>query len=1487
MDWDSAVIQDINQRRKKERELAPEMAEREDNLLRLMSRSLYGEKVHYALELIQNAEDAGASSISFIFEKDKVIVVNDGEAFTPDDVDAICSVKPGRKKNKIGFFGVGFKSVFNITNNPQVISSRFNFQIDDYIYPRPLDSVPNEAKDYYSKDRCSIFVLPQSESLPSIPEVLENFKELDDKILLFLDQLKTLHFIDNIHGERWSIERLPSKDSLVILRDGRDGKTTKWMVFHEDLKVSSKDISIPEGKEGITNTRITIALPADEDTRETNKGSRVYCYLPTDKRSDMPFLVQADFVPTVGRGNIQEVEWNKWLLRRLGALAAEAVEQVKDDPSMGKRLYSFIPLKDEVEEPLMSILSETMYDSLKGRDVAKTIDEDWRKPAECVIAGHPLLTEIIPQVDLAHIFKGPLSYIDIGAPERAQQIMTELGANTLSESEFVEFLGKEELLRKRKPRWFLDAYAYLNEVFNVAGRNYWEEEEERLFSQLEKTKFILTSQDELVPLKDKEKPDMLICYPQSMDLSEVNALFTEGEIVFLNRFFQLSTIIKRKNPDSKEEEKRKKVGKFFEDLGVRKHFRQSHVIKDVILPKYSSGKYRQYDDARLYSFLNYIRAYWSTIQSDVRNKKISESIFDDIGNTVRVKCYSHKNGEQITGYLPPGKIYFSNRYGKKEEMEALYKDVEDIWFLHPYYLNREKRETKKARRGRQRAEYGWKRFAEILGVWSSPRVEKDNSWVSISGKSEYDWVEKRHSSRGLHDIYGDSVSTDLQRLIEFCAAQKDAEITRDRMIRLFTSLSSNWKKYKEHCQARYRYYYYDYNHVVLNSSSFLNYLRNAKWIPTVEGDFCKPEDAFLDSERNRSLLGEDVKFVGIEGNQDFLEDIGINLEPEISQVLEHLKKCSENNDGLGKGKLGKYKEIYSFIAEKVSEGDEADLKELRKEFDAHQLLYLPRKDRTWWTPKHVFWREHSRVFGQLRGYIEHKGTEIYPATLKEFMLSLGVSERPSIRETLEVLEELRAVNDLETLKSIVAKAYSYIDDTLSHDNVEEIDWENTAFLTKTGEFHPPDRIYYEDDEEYAKAFHDKAQFIYVPISWTGLRSFFRSAGFKSLADSLTIVKHLGALNELEGGQLAQVIKSLSFVKNYLANKNLEAHERLSTEGLFDQLADVEVYETNEIRLDISLDDKDNGPITVTGMEKVSYYSIMENRLYLLKGLSPFSSQVAKELSRIFKGSENDVFPFLNAILPMANDEDSLQAQLKLFGIEEKEEQHAGTQQVELIPLEEELEVREEEKVATKEEEMEEEPTVEPPPAPSPRKGLIRPEDYFPSKRKEYIPYVKTEGEAPLEAKEISLREGRRGTPMAPKEPPHTAGSTDAEGIAIQMVINYEATQGREAEDRHRQKGIGYDVYSKKDDGEEMFIEVKHFGEQPGGFRLTPHQLKKARIEGNKYYVYVLAGLREGDHPKVLYIIQDPVRWLTPDPPVQQEYSDWNGGVKHEVTFENA
>ena len=103
------------------------------------------------------------------------------------------------------------------------------------------------------------------------------------------------------------------------------------------------------------------------------------------------------------------------------------------------------------------------------------------------------------------------------------------------------------------------------------------------------------------------------------------------------------------------------------------------------------------------------------------------------------------------------------------------------------------------------------------------------------------------------------------------------------------------------------------------------------------------------------------------------------------------------------------------------------------------------KSRSWWKPSLVFWRDHSRILGPLRGYIEHEGKGILSTNVKEMLFSLGLTEKPSIKQALAVLEELKTQNDSDTLKQIVTKVYSYINDELTHDNREPVTGKNTPF----------------------------------------------------------------------------------------------------------------------------------------------------------------------------------------------------------------------------------------------------------------------------------------------------------------------------------------------------------------------------------------------------------------------------------------------------------
>jgi hypothetical protein len=671
--WNTDLIETIFSQKQREK------SEDRDNLLRLISRSLYGETIHYALELIQNAEDEKSSIITFIFDKAMAVVINDGRSFDEDDVWRICSVRTGMKKKKIGFFGIGFKAVFNITATPQVISGNFNFELYDFIYPKAVKSVPDVAEKQFSSERGSVFALPYCPELASPQTLIENFSLIDEKLLLFLDDLQKLSFVDRINGPEWTIYKDPEASSIFLV-DGLEAKyfavslvntltgATRWKVFHLDLPVKDKNI-VPEGKEGIENTRITIAFPLDNEVRDRIKKSGVvYCYLPTKKRTDLPFLVQADFLPTVGRENISEHQWNTWLMEELGVLAGHAIDRIKEDEPLVKALYDFIPLADEIQDEVIGHLYRTLFKTLKQKEIAKA-DGKWLQPEDCLIPNNDRLRAILTETDLRLLFGESVSYIDASLSDkddftRAEKVLFELGARRIKENEVIAFLQKQDGSIKKTDDWFLDLYDYLRIVFDTTRKSYrsdfpwdWDEETKSLFKKLELAKFILTDDRKIVSLEEPGIQDRLICYPQNIDLHEIHQLFTEGEIIFLNRYFQESGIARRKEESEELEEKRKRVKEWFDSIGVKKYFRQVHIIKEVILPKFTTRKYQKYGNHEVYNLLNYIRAYWSTIESEIQNKKLSSDIVEEIMDSVRLKAYAHAEDKLLSEYRKPGDIY--------------------------------------------------------------------------------------------------------------------------------------------------------------------------------------------------------------------------------------------------------------------------------------------------------------------------------------------------------------------------------------------------------------------------------------------------------------------------------------------------------------------------------------------------------------------------------------------------------------------------------------------------------------------------------------------------------------------------------------------------------------------------------------------------------------------------------------------------------------
>ena len=89
-------------------------------------KEAHPDREQFVNEFLQNADDAGARRVRFEFLPDEIRVANDGHAFTPENLHALCSYNESDKTlqegRQIGRFGMGFKTVFRVTARPEVFT---------------------------------------------------------------------------------------------------------------------------------------------------------------------------------------------------------------------------------------------------------------------------------------------------------------------------------------------------------------------------------------------------------------------------------------------------------------------------------------------------------------------------------------------------------------------------------------------------------------------------------------------------------------------------------------------------------------------------------------------------------------------------------------------------------------------------------------------------------------------------------------------------------------------------------------------------------------------------------------------------------------------------------------------------------------------------------------------------------------------------------------------------------------------------------------------------------------------------------------------------------------------------------------------------------------------------------------------------------------------------------------------------------------------
>jgi hypothetical protein len=409
---------------------------------------LYSERTHFIFELMQNAEDAGATDLSFELFPDRLEVRHDGRPFTEADVRGICGIGKSGKigdLTAIGKFGIGFKSVYAYTKTPRIYSAGERFRIETYVRPFPVDSVDVAAAQ-------TLFVFPfDHDTVPAtvaVREISAALNELRPRILLFLTSIGRLRAggagVTGSVIERRAQDR-GGASRRVTLTAGPGRGAEQWLVWRGE--------GIGDRSPGVE-----IAFRADGGRITGCGDSPLTVFFPTEKETFLGFLVQGPYRTTPARDNVPEHDpSNRALAGRTAALLADVLRELRADGMLTVEVLNALPL-DAARFPPGSMfrpLFDSARDVMATEDVIPAAGGGYGTAARLRLAQGAALRELAGSWQLAHESITPAR-----TPVLWRYLREELGVGEITPEGFVAGLTKD-FLRAQPDEWIVRLYAFL------------------------------------------------------------------------------------------------------------------------------------------------------------------------------------------------------------------------------------------------------------------------------------------------------------------------------------------------------------------------------------------------------------------------------------------------------------------------------------------------------------------------------------------------------------------------------------------------------------------------------------------------------------------------------------------------------------------------------------------------------------------------------------------------------------------------------------------------------------------------------------------------------------------------------------------------------------------------------------------------------------------------------------------------------------------
>ncbi len=589
---------------------------------------LYTDRTHFIFELLQNAEDAGASRIRFRLFEDRLEVAHDGRPFNEFDVRGVCGVGEGTKAEdltQIGKFGIGFKSVYAYTSTPEVHSGEENFVIEDYV--RPSSRGPRRLADPWT----TLFVFALNAEGVDLEtarrEIGACLRSLGTRTLLFLQKIKEIEYqlpdADGVYLRDETSQRAARKVEIVGQNNSKD-ENENWLIFERPVKVpdGSGEVCVEVGFRLETNTA--------DNTKSIKRESStpLVVYFPTEKETKLGFLIQGPYRTTPARDNIpRDDDWNKTLIKETAELVVESLRQLKEMDLLSVSLLEALPIRtdDFPEDGMFYPIFDKVSKALANEALLPSDDGTFVAARSAKLARGEELRKLLNQDQLHNLFQPddevkwlPANVTQDRTPDLRGYLMEKLKVEEITPEVFARNLSRQFLVIQ-DDEWFAGFYKFLSVQKALWRRPHWRGETGGIL----RNKPILRLQDgtHVTPFQNDDSPNAYL------------AVGTDTETSLPIVKIELA----------QDEEARK----FLKELGIPELDIVTEVIEKV-LPKYMTDE--EISDEIHKQDISKIERAYKTDSSEKKNRLRKELLKTPF---ILVR---YQNGEK--GYCKADQVYF-------------------------------------------------------------------------------------------------------------------------------------------------------------------------------------------------------------------------------------------------------------------------------------------------------------------------------------------------------------------------------------------------------------------------------------------------------------------------------------------------------------------------------------------------------------------------------------------------------------------------------------------------------------------------------------------------------------------------------------------------------------------------------------------------------------------------------------------------------------